>query len=519
MDEIRELLDIASKKKVAKLLKVSRKKGQESMLSRLHHLAGKLELDEETIVVELYGPGHDSRHPAYRALRARLRDLITTAIMDDDVYLSSYKDYDSAQINGYRQLNLINLLLLRRAWKSAKSLSHLTLRRVRDFEILPINHRLASILASLYLGVGFNEKQFTKYQKMATYYAEAEQVLNRVSAYYRDMRRMIYAHKLLPNEIGQQVGEYVAACQGEVARYPKVSALQAMFYIMKVHGLTLVGDYPGAIRTADEAERVLKKCKGAGKQSLSLMALTRVDCSVKLQDFREGTRQVRRAKEMVPMGSINHIKLSEYAVTLGLQTENFDYAYEQLAQVDRTSLRRLLTQQHVEYWLILEAYVNLLIMAGRIDIRKTSGTLPDFKLYKFVNNVPSYSKDKQGMNIQILILQVIFFIIKQQYGKIIDRTDALIRYGSRYLMDNENLRNNCFFKLLVTAEKCNFHRAATIRKSKKTYQKMVSPRALRLGRANSTELIRYETLWEIVLEHLETAAPDGRKMRARRTVS
>ena len=117
------------------------------------------------------------------------------------------------------------------------------------------------------------------------------------------------------------------------------------------------------------------------------------------------------------------------------------------------------------------------------------------------------------MNTQILIQQVIYFIIQQQYTKVMDRTDALSRYGSRYLMNNENLRNNCFFKLLLTANKCEFHRAATVRKSSKTYQKMVSPEAKKLGRANSTEMIRYETLWEIVLQNLDNKAPDRRRMR------
>ncbi|CAH0999017.1 hypothetical protein LEM8419_00310 [Neolewinella maritima] len=515
MEDIRELLEIASPKKVTKLLKISQTKGKHSVIGELHRLVKRDNLTEQQIVAELYSPTHTPSHPAYRAVKNRLRDLLTTAIMDEDVYSANYKDYDNAQINGFRQLNLINLLLLRRAWHSARYLSHLTLRRVKDFEILPINHRLASILASLYLGVGFDEKQFTKYQTMTDYYAEAERVLNLVSSHYREMRRMMYAHKLLPNEIGEKVGEYVAGCQHLVQQYPQVSALQAMFFIMKVHGMTLLGDYRSAIHTANDAEAVLTKCKGAGKQSLSLMALTRVECSIKLRDFEQGSVQVRRAELMVPANSINHIKLSEYAITLGLQTGNFAYAYAQLAQVDREVLNRLLTQQHVEYWLILEAYVNLLVLAGRIDPEEQQIKLPDFKLAKFVNNVPSYSKDKQGMNIQILIIQVVYFIIKKQYGKIIDRTDALVRYGSRYLMNNENLRNNCFFKLLLTAEKCQFHRAATVRESSKTYKRMTSPQAKRLGRANSTEIIQYENLWEIVLENLDTTLPDGRKLRRR----
>ncbi|WP_420458014.1 hypothetical protein [Neolewinella sp.] len=516
MEDIRELLVIASPKKVTKLLKITQTKGKPSMIGALHRLVKQNNLTEGQIVAQLYGPKHTPSHPAYRALKNRFRDLLTTAVMDEDVYSSNYRDYDNAQINGFRQLNLINLLLLRRAWHSARYLSHTTLRRVKDFEILPINHRLASILASLYLGVGFDEKRFAKYQAMADYYAEAERVLNLVSSRYREMRRMMYAHKLLPKEIGTKVAEYVADCEHLVKKYPHVSALQAMFFIMKVHGLTLVGNYVGAIETANQAEQVLLKCKGAGKQSLSLMALTRVECSIKLRDFSQGIVQVKRAEKMVPSDSINHIKLSEYAITLGLQTGNFDYAYEQFARVDRAVLNHLLTQQHVEYWLILEAYINLLVLAGRIDPSKRKGKLPDFKIYKFVNNVPSYSKNKQGMNIQILIFQVIYFITQKQYGKIIDRTDALARYGTRYLMNNENLRNNCFFKLLLTAEKCHFHRAATVRESSKIYKKMTSPQAKKLGRANSTEIIQYESLWEIVLENLDTVLPDGRKLRRQR---
>lgn len=514
MEDIRELLTIASPKKVSKLLKINQAKGRKSKITELHNLVSRGKDDEEDIVKQLYGRKRNPSHPAYRALKGRLRDLITTAIMDEDVYSTNYRTYDEAQVNGYQQLNLISLLLTRRAWQSVKLLAHNTLRRIQAFEILPINSRLTSILAGLYLGVGFDEKKFTKYQQLAEYYAEAENVLNQVSSYYREMRRMIYAHKMLPNDIGKTVAEYIAACEPEVEKYPRVSAMQAMFYIMKVHGLTLTGAYAEAITVANQAETVLTNCKGAGNQSLSLMALTRVDCAVKLNDFKQGVVQVQRAKGMIAGGSINSIKLSEYAITLGLQTGNFDYAYEELASVDRRALKRLLKAQHVEYWLILDAYLHLLILAGKVEPEKLKGQLPDFKLYKFINNVPSYSKDKQGMNIQILILQVMFLIINDQQSKAMDRTDALSRYGSRYLMNNENIRNNCFFKLLLTAEKCGYHGAATRRKSNKTYQKMISPRAKLLGKANSTELIRYEILWEIVLDNLTDTVPDGRKLRS-----
>ena len=120
MEDIRELLDVASPKKVAKLLKISQAKGKQSMISDLHALVSRGDLDEEAIVVKLYGPEANSSHAAYRALKGRLRDLVTTAIMDEDVHSANYRTYDEAQVNGYRQLNLISLLLTRRAWHSVK---------------------------------------------------------------------------------------------------------------------------------------------------------------------------------------------------------------------------------------------------------------------------------------------------------------------------------------------------------------------------------------------------------------
>ena len=378
MEDIRELLTIASPKKVSKLLKISQGKGRKGKIAELHALILKGPEEEEAIVHQLYGRKRTPSYPAYRALKGRLRDLITTAIMDEDVYSANYRTYDNAQVNGYQQLNLISLLLTRRAWHSVRYLALTTLRRVKDFEILPINSRLTSILAGLYLGVGFDERKFSKYQELADYYSEAEHVLNRVSSHYREMRRMIYAHKLLPNEIGKQVAGFVADCEEEVIKYPKVSAMQTMFYIMKIHGLTLIGQYAEAIKIADRALTVLQACKGVGNQSVSLMALTRVECSVKLNDFAEGVVQVRRAKKIINTKSINGIKLSEYAITLGLQTGNFNYAYTEFASVDWENLNRLLKAQHVEYWFILEAYLHLLIVAAKINPDELEGELPRF---------------------------------------------------------------------------------------------------------------------------------------------
>jgi hypothetical protein len=148
--------------------------------------------------------------------------------------------------------------------------------------------------------------------------------------------------------------------------------------------------------------------------------------------------------------------------------------------------------------MVLEAYINFLVVAGQIQPQEDWPRLPQFKFAKFFNNVPAYSRNKTGMNIPILILQAMYFIVVGKYGLVIDRTEALERYCSRYLKDDENLRHNCFFKLLVITVQANFHKGATERKATTIYNRMVNA----AERSIDIEIVPYETLWEIVLEHL-----------------
>ena len=88
-----------------------------------------------------------------------------------------------------------------------------------------------------------------------------------------------------------------------------------------------------------------------------------------------------------------------------------------------------------------------------------------FRIYKFLNEVPLYSKDKRGMNISILIIHVMFLIWKKKYLQADDRIESLKAYSRKYLYDDSTFRSNCFIKMLIDLSKADFHpiRGATIR--------------------------------------------------------
>ena len=126
-----------------------------------------------------------------------------------------------------------------------------------------------------------------------------------------------------------------------------------------------------------------------------------------------------------------------------------------------------------------------------------------FRLKKFLNDIPIFSRDKRGYNIPVLIIQILFLIVNKKYERLSDRMEAIEKYTTRYLKKNENFRSNCFIKMLLQIPKRNFHRVAVERHAKKYRDKLKSVPLSIANQAYEVEIIPYAHLWEYVLESLD----------------
>ena len=79
-------------------------------------------------------------------------------------------------------------------------------------------------------------------------------------------------------------------------------------------------------------------------------------------------------------------------------------------------------------------YIHLLADSN-LDFSATlrRNELPEFKLGKFLNTTPVFSKDKRGINVSILLMHIAFLLQRKDYNAIIDRVDSLNQYAYRYL--------------------------------------------------------------------------------------
>lgn len=176
--------------------------------------------------------------------------------------------------------------------------------------------------------------------------------------------------------------------------------------------------------------------------------------------------------------------------------------YDNLYHVYKETNPKVKLEIDKEEWLIRSAYIHFLIRMGKIELPPGDKKQDSFVLTKFLNSVPFYSKDKSGLNISIIIVQILFYFLDKKWDKVLDKIDGLKQYSFRYLTKDESMRSSCFIKMLIAAEKAHFNRQLTITYTKSLYEKMVKSPYVLSENSAFVEIVPYETLWEITLELL-----------------
>ena len=126
----------------------------------------------------------------------------------------------------------------------------------------------------------------------------------------------------------------------------------------------------------------------------------------------------------------------------------------------------------------------------------------NFKIGKFLNEVPVFSKDKRGLNVSIIIVQIMLLLKQKKYNAIIDKMAGLERYSSRYLNMFNTYRCNCFIKMLLQLEKRSFHPIAVQRHTEKYMEKLQKVPLEKSEAVLEMEIIPYDTLWKMILKLL-----------------
>ena len=126
-----------------------------------------------------------------------------------------------------------------------------------------------------------------------------------------------------------------------------------------------------------------------------------------------------------------------------------------------------------------------------------------FRVRRFINDIPEFSKDKDGYNIAVIIIQLLHLLKGKYNDEYIDRIEATNQYIKRAINAKRVIRSKYFLKILLILPSSNFHPVLFAAKAKSYLKKLKQLPISQSSPSVEIELIPYEVLYDRILELLK----------------
>ncbi len=501
MQRLREIIRVVGRRRLKKIevFNDSSSANRKNAYNRFYHGVkdGTFKTDEEAARALCDTDPSDKK---YLMLKSRVRNrLLNTLFFLDN---PSGSDYQQALLQCNRNYMAAMTLLVNGARGAGESLLRSTLVQAEKFEITDVmlnclrQLRYAAAFAGRVAEFEVLRKRFDEVQ--ALYRAECL-----VEEYYQILVLPFSKSDSNRPEMVQIAKSYIAHVQSEMEHHSSYNLELGIFRLTVVAG-QISKDFELLLQACNKFAACLAKTKHMSSNiRYGEMAIYRMVAYLNLGRYDEGNAAAAIGVQYFTEGSPNWVVFLDLYFLLCMHTGNYLQASEIYHKVTSHPDFVSVDPSRQEKWRIFEAFLRYMLN-GRIDA--TSGEVAEnqFKLMKFLNDVPIYSKDKRGLNIAIIILQVLFLLDRRDFDGIIAKAEALKVYCSRYLKEDENYRSNCFLKMVLLMEKKSFNYEGTTKITERYYNLLQASRLnYQHGSSNSLEIIPYEQLWETILGKLQ----------------
>lgn len=498
MRQLRELVEITQTD--SSLRKLASPDGK-SVIGKLYRaiLSGS-DASEDQIVSKVYGEDSSPSLPAYQKLKARLRNVLIDSLLDvsmrDKPDYSSYRDaYRTLQ----RQYASAQILLSMRAYHNCVHVLERVYRVASKYEIVELQYQSSQLLMGLYLGVVYNIRKFETYSERSAVHREDFTDNGIVTSALYTFKHGMYNRLGNVAKLAEIAREQADIAEEVRKRRPGVYKIRSACYLLHSWACYLSGDLEEAIQTAKKAETDQLAGQVGGGSDIYSFRIMQFDAYGLLRQPDAAREVADRIEADLKPATINWLDFQEKKFFHYVHQRMYGDALQVVLSIDKQKMKKMLSEKMRQLWEVIDAMLYFFYKAGLIE---SSEGVEKFRLSRFLNSLPTYSTEKRGMNVQILIIHTMLLILLQRYDEAIDRVEALEKYCSRHLRNDRQLRSNCFIRMLTSVVKGNFHEVAARRYAEPYVKKLQNTRPSVLDIAYHTELMAYEDLWNILLSHL-----------------
>ena len=352
----------------------------------------------------------------------------------------------------------------------------------RKYSFAHINFLANNELAHHYGAIQGNTRNFSVHLKEAKASFDVLQAETMARLSYLEVAHKHANSRSLKNSLLPLIDEKVKYLESipQADTFPFI----AYFYNIQAYKYSIIRDFIGLVKMCDEALLRLHHIKAKPYVAYFTFKVKKLMAFISLAEYALAQKELGDCLRLAPPGSYNWVLALVYQAILGFHSNQPELVEEAIAQAKKFYPK--LPTNVKDQWLVIEAFLNFL-KGGHI------------KIGKLINQVDLFSRDKQGANIPVIILEILSLIRSGKKGTLIDKAEAYKQYSHRNLRGEATFRSNQFMKMLLQVPAGRFKRDVVERRAKQYQAKLLSHGV----EAIEVEMVPYEVLWGKVLEMLK----------------
>lgn len=437
----------------------------------------------------------------YRKLKSDLRERLLEAVLEIDGNQKNYSDYQKAYYECHKQWTVVRILTGQNANAAALSVATKLLRQAEKYDFTLLAMDIASYLRTQYGLRESNDRKFRDAHDIFEKHRKTYDAENQAEALYTTLIVRYVNNRSAQTDVSKLAGEYWEQIHPLMEQH-ETYKLQMYGYMIGLMRHTAANDHAQALLACNEAIDFFKNRMYEPRVPLQIFYYQRLICNIQLRQFEEGQESADYCLKVMQEGTFNWFKYRELYLQLSLHTGEFAQAAKVLDETLAHARFEFLPENVKEIWRIYEAFVHYLILAGKAPARSNSGK---FKLAKFINDTPIFSRDKSGINIAIIVVKLLLLLQERKYSQLLDEVEAVEQYCYRHLRGDNAQRSYYFLKMLLHIPTSGFDPAQSAQRAEKFLQKLRETPLQVANQTHEIEVIPYEMLWEIMMESLQAA--------------
>ncbi len=372
----------------------------------------------------------------------------------------------------------------------------------RDYQFYDIHASIASTLADL-RSVEGDVKGYKYYKNSSLDAIQKWSAEQEIKFHYLDIATELIRTSKLTDQLEQKIINYLQKAR---ENYKVHQTYLLYVYLIRFEAFywEIKYDFKKVLDTWEAFDEYLKKNpRFYNASQVAESFLKRMSACLNLRNYEQGEKYGQQANEKFKEGKLNWFIFNEYYFILMMHKGDYQSAYNIINKIMKHSMFDHLPDINKERWLLFNGFVNFVKEAG-LDPAFSNQYYGKtrFKINKLINQLPTQSKDKYGVNTLIHILNYLFLLNRNEIDNLESLQEPLRQYRYRYLRFKNNQKMNLFVKMLLKVPNKSFSASKVQSATQKDHEKLAGTDFRYQGGYEDLEVIPYERLWEWILSRL-----------------